>query len=513
MSDPSMNQDIVALNARRAEELIAGLASPQLQHFINGRRCGSADGASFANHSPVDGRILCPVASGSAADIASAAQSAQEAFAQWRACTPARRRDILHAAAGAIENNAERIALVESADTGQPIRFTAKTAARGAENFRYFADRVAMAGDGHSFPAESHIHYTLREPIGAVGVITPWNMPFMLATWKIAPALAAGCTVVHKPAEWAPLTASLLAEICVEAGLPPGVLNVVHGLGESAGRALTEDPAIRAIAFVGDTATGSRIMGQGAATLKRVHFELGGKSPVLVFDDADLERALTAVSFMIFSLNGQRCNSGSRLLIQDSIHDAFVEKLIARAQSIRIGDPLDPATELGPLIHPVQYEKVSGHCRQARADGATLSGAALPSGLGEPGLWYPPTLVTNVTPQMKIAREEVFGPVLAVMKFRSEAEAVAIANDTRYGLSAYVWTGDSGRTHRLARSLQAGMVWVNTEISRHLATPFGGFKDSGIGRDGGDWSFEFYMETKNVCVALGTHHIPSIGRG
>jgi 5-carboxymethyl-2-hydroxymuconic-semialdehyde dehydrogenase len=340
-------------------------------------------------------------------------------------------------------------------------------------------------------------------------------MPFMLGTWKIAPALAASCTVVHKPAEWSPLTATLLARIAFEAGLPAGVLNVVHGLGEGAGTALTQDKRIKAIAFVGGTKTGSNIMAQGAPSLKRVHFELGGKSPVIVFDDADLERALDAVSFMIFSLNGQRCNAGSRLLVQRNIHDQFVERLVKRAATIQVGDPFDPATELGPLIHSRQLAKVSEHCRQAEQAGAMLRCGGLPgaaAGLPAGGNWFAPTIVSGVTASMEIAREEVFGPVLAVLPFDDEADALALANDSRFGLSSYLWTSDVGRTHRMARSLQAGMVWVNTEISRHLSTPFGGMKDSGIGRDGGDWSFDFYMETRNVCIALDQHKIPRIGK-
>jgi len=502
-------------NRLKAQALIDALAAPVLPHIIDGKACTSIDGQTSSNRSPVDGSELNKTALGSEADVSAASLSSSIAFEAWRQWPAGRRRDVLHAIADKLESNAEAISLIETADTGQPLHFTGKTATRGAENFRYFADLCTRASDGHSYPTPTHLNYTMREPIGPVGAITPWNMPFMLATWKIAPALAAGCTVVHKPAEWSPLTATLLAKIALEAGLPAGVLNVVHGLGDSAGSALTQDPRIKAVVFVGGTKTGSRIMAQGAASLKRVHFELGGKSPVVVFDDADLDRAVDAVAFMIFSLNGQRCNAGSRLLVQRSIHDQFVERLTKRAQSIRVGDPFDPNTEVGPLIHGVQLAKVKEHCERAQQAGATLHCGGAPTGnpaLHPQGHWFAPTVVSGVTASMDIVREEVFGPVLAVLPFDDEAEALALANDSRYGLSTYLWTSNVGRVHRLARSFQSGMVWVNTEISRNLSTPFGGMKDSGIGRDGGDWSFDFYMETRNVCIALDEHRIPKIGK-
>jgi 5-carboxymethyl-2-hydroxymuconic-semialdehyde dehydrogenase len=508
-------EDATSANRTLADAYIAELASSCLPHLIGGVVRLSADGRTTENYSPVDGHVLHRTARGGPAEIDAAAQVAAEAFEDWRQWPAGRRRDVLHAIADRLEASSEKIALLETADTGQPLRFTGKTATRGAENFRYFADLCSRAADGGAYPTPTHMNYTMREAIGPVGIITPWNMPFMLGTWKIAPALAAGCTVVHKPAEWSPLTASLLAEVALGAGLPAGVLNVVHGLGEEAGGALTQHPQIKAIGFVGGTRTGSQIMAQGAPTLKRVHFELGGKSPVVVFDDADFERALDAVSFMIFSLNGQRCNAGSRLLVQRSIHDRFVERLVQRARSIRVGDPFDPATEVGPLIHGRQLSRVSDYCAKAQHDGATIhcggtktSRADLPSS----GHWFSPTIVSGVKSSMEIARDEVFGPVLAVMPFDDEADALALANDSRYGLSTYLWTGNLGRAHRLARSFQSGMVWVNTEISRNLSTPFGGMKDSGIGRDGGDWSFDFYMETRNVCIGLDTHKIPKIGK-
>jgi 5-carboxymethyl-2-hydroxymuconic-semialdehyde dehydrogenase len=331
----------------------------------------------------------------------------------------------------------------------------------------------------------------------------------MLSTWKIAPALAAGCTVVHKPAEFAPLSARLLAEICHDAGLPPGVLNLVNGMGEGAGRALTEHPDIKAIAFVGETRTGSMILRQGADTLKRVHFELGGKNPVIVFDDADLDRALDAVIFMIYSLNGERCTSSSRLLVQDSIADKFHTRLTARVNAIKVGHPLDPATEVGPLIHRTHFDKVSSYVEIGRADGATL--AAGGTRVGEEGWFIRPTLFTNARSDMRIAQEEVFGPFLTSITFAEEAEALRIANSVAYGLTGYLWTRDLTRALRLSERLEAGMIWVNSENVRHLPTPFGGVKSSGIGRDGGDWSFDFYMETKNISLATGQHRIQRLG--
>lgn len=499
-------------NLAQAERHLARFTDGVLGHFIGGEAVAGASGETFGNNTPIDGSLINQVAAGAAQEVDQAANAAWDAFAGWAAWPGEKRRRLLHRIADAIEQRAEEIALVESWDTGQPVRFMGKAAVRGAENFRFFADRAPEAANGLSLPAAHHLNFTLRQPIGPVGVITPWNTPFMLSTWKIAPALAAGCTVVHKPAEWSPLTATLLAEICHEAGLPPGVLNLVHGVGEAAGKALTEHPHVKALAFVGESRTGSQIMVQGAPTLKRVHFELGGKNPVLVFADADLERAVDAVTFMIYSLNGERCTSSSRLLVQDSIHDAFVERVAERAAGIRVGHPLDPATEVGPLIHPNHLQKVLSYFEIAGREGARIAvGGGRPAGLAQ-GNYVTPTLFSGAKAQMRIAQEEIFGPVLTAIPFADEDEAVAVANGVPYGLAAYAWTRDLGRGQRLARALDAGMIWINSENNRHLPTPFGGMKASGIGRDGGDYSFDFYMETKNVCMAHDTHAVPTLGR-
>jgi 5-carboxymethyl-2-hydroxymuconic-semialdehyde dehydrogenase len=451
------------------------------------------------------------VARGSAADIDRAAKAARKAFrTNWGHTSGEKRRAILHKIADAIEARADEIAFVECMDTGQPIRYMSKAALRGAENFRFYADRAPNAADGLSLPTDTHLNYTMRQPIGPVGVITPWNTPFMLSTWKIAPALAAGCTVVHKPAEWSPLSATLLAEICLEAGLPAGVLNVVHGMGEDAGKALTEHPDIKAIGFVGESSTGSAIMRQGAATLKRVHFELGGKNPVIVFGDADIDRALDACLFMIYSLNGERCTSSSRALVEASIYEEFAKRAAERVRKIKVGHPLDPSTEIGPLIHPRHVEKVLSYVDAARSAGATVAVGGGRANGGK-GNFVEPTLYTHARNDMKIAQEEIFGPVLTMIPFADEKEAIALANDVRYGLAGYLWTRDIGRAHRMAQALEAGMIWVNSENVRHLPTPFGGVKSSGIGRDGGDYSFDFYMETKNIAIALDNHKIPKIG--
>lgn len=475
---------------------------------IAGQDCQGSAGV-FGNSSPVDKSTICDVARGDAADVDAAAKAASAAFPAWRDRPATERRKILINVAEAIEARAEEIALCECWDTGQALRFMSKAARRGAENFRYFADQVVQARDGQHLKSPTLMNVTTRVPIGAVGVITPWNTPFMLSTWKIAPAIAAGCTVVHKPAEASPMTARLLVEIAEEAGLPPGVLNTVNGFGEEAGKALTEHPAIKAIAFVGESRTGSIITKQGADTLKRMHLELGGKNPVVVFDDADLDRALDAVIFMIYSINGERCTSSSRLLVQDTIREEFEARLIERVNAIKVGHPLDPSTEVGPLVTEEHFNKVTSYFDIAREDGATV--AAGGEKIGDQGFFVRPTLFTHANNRMRIAQEEIFGPVLTSIPFSTEDEALAIANDTRYGLAGYVWTSDLTRALRFTDRLEAGMIWVNSENVRHLPTPFGGVKASGIGRDGGDWSFEFYMEQKHIGFATGEHKITRLG--
>lgn len=464
---------------------------------------------AFQTSSPVDKSIICDVARGGEADVDAAAAAAAAAFRSWRDMPALERRKILLSVADGIESRAEEIALCECWDTGQTLRFMSKAALRGAENFRYFADQVVQARDGQHLKSPTLMNITSRVPIGPVGVITPWNTPFMLSTWKIAPALAAGCTVVHKPAEDSPLSARLLVEIAEEAGLPKGVLNTVNGYGHDAGKRLTEHPAIKAIAFVGESRTGSMITKQGADTLKRMHLELGGKNPVIVFDDADLEQALDAVIFMIYSINGERCTSSSRLLVQETIREEFEARLVERVNNIKVGHPLDPATEIGPLVSEEHYKKVILYFDIAREEGATVAAGGVTA--GDEGFFIRPTLFTGASNTMRIAQEEIFGPVLTSIPFTTEQEALEIANDTPYGLTGYVWTNDLTRAIRFTDQLEAGMIWVNSENVRHLPTPFGGVKASGIGRDGGDWSFNFYMEQKHVGFATGQHKIMRLG--
>ncbi|WP_454817803.1 5-carboxymethyl-2-hydroxymuconate semialdehyde dehydrogenase [Labrys neptuniae] len=498
-------------NLAKAEAYLARFKGMVVLNRIGGEDVAAADGATFETISPIDLKPLARVARGSGADVDRAAKAAKAAFAEWAAMPGGARKKLLHKIADAIVARAEEIAFVECMDTGQALKFMAKAALRGAENFRFFADRAPEARDGKSLRAEGQFNVTTRVPIGPVGIITPWNTPFMLSTWKIAPALAAGCTVVHKPAEFSPLTARLLVEIAEEAGLPKGVWNLVNGFGEDAGRALTEHPLIKAIGFVGESRTGAMIMRQGAETLKRVHFELGGKNPVIVFADADLERAADAAVFMIYSLNGERCTSSSRLLVEESIYDRFTALIAEKASRIKVGHPLDPETVVGPLIHPVHEKKVLDYIAIGQAEGAKVAaGGTKVEGPGG-GCYVSPTLFTGANNRMRIAQEEIFGPVLTAIPFTDEDEALALANDVQYGLAGYLWTADLGRALRFTDHLEAGMIWVNSENVRHLPTPFGGVKNSGIGRDGGDWSFDFHMETKNIAFATKPHAITKLG--
>ena len=502
-------------NQTRVADYRIAVAERGVKNFINGASVDAASGAKFDNHTPIDNSFVCQVAQGDVTDIDAATAAATAAFPAWRDMAGAARKKVLHKVADLIEENAEEIALLESLDTGQPIRFMSKAAVRGAANFRFFADKAESARDGLSLPTEGFLNYTIRQPIGPVGIITPWNTPFMLSTWKIAPALAAGCTVVHKPAELSPITAQRLAELVHEAGVPAGVLNTVNGMGETAGKALTEHPDIHAIAFVGESATGSHIQAQGAPTLKRVHFELGGKNPIIVFADADLDRALDAAIFMKYSLNGERCTSSSRLLVERAIYDEFTTKLAARVHKLKVGNPLDPATEIGPLIHQEHWHKVCSYMQIGQDEGATMTsqsanGSARPAGLDE-GNYIAPSFFTGVNNTMRIAQEEVFGPFLVAIPFDTTADAIAIANNVKYGLAAYIWTTDVTRALNVSHAVEAGMVWVNSPNVRHLPAPFGGMKQSGVGRDGGDYSFDFYMETKNIAIALGNQAISKLG--
>lgn len=504
--------DIFRERIEKADKYLDRFRREGVLNHIGGKSVAADDGSTFDVISPVDLKMIAQVAHGKASDIDKAAKTAQAAFDDYAILSGKKRRDLLHAIADGIVKRAEEIAFVECMDTGQAFRFISKAALRGAENFRFFADRAPTARDGHSLYAEKQLNITNRTPIGPVGIITPWNTPFMLSTWKIAPALAAGCTVVHKPAEFSPLSAKLLVEIAEEAGLPHGVLNLVNGLGEDAGKALTEHPAIKAIGFVGESRTGSMIMKQGADTLKRFHFELGGKNPVVVFKDADLERAADAAVFMIYSMNGERCTSSSRLLVEAEIYEEFTKKVAEKAARIKIGHPLDPETVVGPLIHPVHEKKVLSYFKIAREeDKATVAiGGEKAEGPGG-GCYVKPTLFTNVKNTMRIAQEEIFGPVLSAISFKDEAEALQLANDVPYGLAGYLWTNDVTRALRFSDKMQAGMIWVNSENIRHLPAPFGGVKNSGIGRDGGDYSFDFYMETKNIAFATEPHDIIKLG--
>jgi 5-carboxymethyl-2-hydroxymuconic-semialdehyde dehydrogenase len=502
-------------NLSQAKKYLSKYQDNKVGHFIDGKVVLPADAQFFENASPVDQSLLGQVAIGRVVDMDNACEAAERAFASWRDMPGAERCRLLHNLADKIEERADEIAMVESMDTGQAIRFMKKAAIRGAANFRFFADKSVEATAGSSSMQAEHTNFTTRSPIGPIGIITPWNTPFMLSTWKIAPALAAGCTVVHKPAELSPLTAMLLAEIAKDAGIPDGVWNTVNGYGHDVGKRLSEHPAIKAVALVGSSVTGPMIMKQGAETLKRMHLELGGKNPVIVFDDADFDRALDAVVFMIFSLNGERCTSSSRLLLQSGIKDKFIKALKERISNLKVGHPLDPSTEIGPMIGQVHYDKVNSYFDIAKQDGAEILVGGKPCNTplngDSNGFYVEPTLFVEAKNTMRIAQEEIFGPVLTALEFDTEEEAIEIANDIEFGLAGYIWTNDSSRSMRLARKIEAGMLWINSENNRNLPSPFGGVKMSGIGRDGGDYSFDFYMETKNVCIALGTHKIPKLG--
>lgn len=485
----------------------------RIRHYVDGESVDSLGGETFDVLDPVTNQTYVQAAAGQRADVDRAVAAARRAFAEgpWPHMLPRERSRVLHRVADLVESRDARLAELESFDSGLPITQALGQARRAAENFRFFADLVvAQADDTYKVPGRQ-INYVNRKPIGVAGLITPWNTPFMLESWKLAPALATGNTVVLKPAEFTPLSASLWAGIFEEAGLPRGVFNLVHGVGEEAGDALVKHPDVPLISFTGESRTGQLIFANAAPHLKGLSMELGGKSPAVVFADADLEAAVDATIFGVFSLNGERCTAGSRILVERPVYDEFVERYAAQARRVVVGLPHDPATEVGTLVHPEHFAKVMGYVELGKTEARLVAGGGRPEGL-ESGNFVAPTVFADVKPDARIFQEEIFGPVVAITPFDTEAEALELANATRYGLAAYVWTNDLKRAHSFAQAVEAGMVWLNSNNVRDLRTPFGGVKASGLGHEGGYRSIDFYTDQQAVHITLGKVHNPTFGK-
>lgn len=493
-----------------AAELQTRLRRRPAPLLIGGELRESASGRTFTASNPATEERLAEVASATAADVDAAVAAARRAWPAWSRTTTRERKRLLGKVADLVDSHAEELALLESLDTGIPLTQTrGRHVPRALENFRYFAELPEHVPGETILSGDTHLNLVVREPVGVIGVLSPWNAPLALSTMRIAAALAFGNCVVGKPAEQAPLSASRLAELAVEADLPPGVWNLVQGPPTPAGEALVAHPGVDAIALTGGTATGRRVMEAAARTLKPLSLELGGKSPSLVFADCDWERALDGTLLGIFSNNGQQCLAGSRILVEAGAYEGFLDAFVARTARIRVGDPLDSATEVGPLVSQAHLERVRGFVDQGKSEGARLrTGGDRPPGFAK-GHYIRPAVFDDAP--SCLTREEIFGPVATFLRFDDEEEALALANDTAYGLAAYCWTRDGERAHRVARALRAGTVWINTPLFRDVRAPFGGVKQSGFGRDGGAWGLDFYTVAKTICLALKPPATPKLG--
>ncbi len=473
----------------------------RLANFIDGAFVPPRSGASFDDIEPATGEVIAQIPDSDGRDVDDAVRAARDAFGAWSATPAEQRSRILLKLADLIEQNLEELATTESRDNGKPLSLAKKLdIPRAVANFRFFATAILHQSTEAHATDNSALNYTLRQPMGVAGLISPWNLPLYLLSWKIAPALASGNTCVAKPSELTPLTAHRLAELSLEAGLPAGVMNIVHGTGPKAGAAICAHPDVALISFTGGTVTGAKVAAAAAPMFKKLSLELGGKNPNLIFADADLDDAVTTSIRSSFWNQGEICLCGSRVFVERSIHDEFVSRFVDATKKLKIGDPLDADTDVGALISAAHLEKVMGYIELAKEEGGTIATGG--NRVDRRGFYVEPAVITGLGCDCRVLQEEIFGPVVTITPFDGDDEAVRFANSTRYGLSATVWTRDLQRAHRVAAQLHAGTVWINCWLLRDLRVPFGGMKDSGVGREGGFESLQFFTEAKNVCVKL-----------
>ena len=476
-----------------------------LKNYINGINCDALSGKWIDNYNPSDGTVYAQIPDSSKQDVANAYIAAQAAFPEWSTTTIDARSKIMLKIADLIQENLAVLAQAEAKDNGKPLSLaTAVDIPRASANFRFFGNGITQyASQAHQSVGLNTMNYTLRQPIGVVGCISPWNLPLYLFTWKIAPALAAGNCVVAKPSEVTPMTAYLLGDICTQAGLPPGVLNIVHGTGPTTGQAIVEHPNIKAISFTGGTQTGAHIARTAAPMFKKLSLELGGKNPNLIFADCDYQKMLSVTVKSSFANQGQICLCGSRIYVEETIFEEFKKDFIAKVAALKVGNPFDTDTNIGALVSKSHMEKVQEYIEIAKQENGTILYGGEPVEVtgSEKGYYLQPTIIEIQDNQCRVNQEEIFGPVVTLMSFKTETEALRLANDVKYGLSATLWTSNIDRTMRLSNDIQAGIVWVNTWLNRDLRTPFGGIKQSGVGREGGFEALNFFTEAKNVCIS------------